>query len=62
MSKTKTYPQWVVIVNPGQADEITDGAFHRYSEAADRRDTLTRDGEEADIAQQDNDGNLTWDF
>ena len=56
------FPPWVVLVNPGQSNEITDGALHRYAEAADRRDTLLRDGEEADIAQQDNEGNLTFDF
>jgi hypothetical protein len=53
---------WVVLVKPGQFGEITDGAFSTYAKAADRRDELVRDGEEADIAQQDNDGNLTFDF
>ena len=56
------FPPWVVLVNPGQSNEITDGAFSTYAKAADRRDELTHDGEEADIAQQDNEGNLTFDF
>lgn len=56
------FPPWLVLVNPGMANEIIDGAFSTYAKAADRRDELRHDGEEADIAAQDNEGNLTWDF
>lgn len=54
------FPPYVVLVNPGKQNEFTDGAYWSRSSATHRRDVLQRDGEEAAIAKQDDEGNLTF--